>query len=300
MTLPVMLSMIVLVVLWGSAFPAIKLALTGMTPGHFTLLRFIAASLCFIIYGLVRRKRLLPAARDLGYVFLLSVLGVSFYHSALNFGQAKVSAGAASLIIATAPAMSAALASLLLHEYLPKLAWGGLAVSLAGVGLIVLGNPSSADTTTSPTAVNPYALLILAAALSTAFFVVLQKPMLKRYSSLDLAGFITVLGTLPLIIFAPGLLTDLADASPVALGAAIYAGIFPAALCYVIFAYALANTSVAQVTTMLYLVPVVSTLFAWFLLGEVPTQLTFIGGFVALLGVLIVQQTKRKAISSSP
>ncbi|MEM6429891.1 MAG: DMT family transporter, partial [Deinococcota bacterium] len=200
MTPSVTLSMLVLVILWGSAFPAIKLALTGMTPGHFTLLRFLVASLCFVVYGLVRRQRLLPAAKDLAYIFLLSILGVSFYHSALNFGQAKVSAGAASLIIATAPAMSAALASLLLREHLPKLAWGGLAVSLVGVWLIVSGDSSntisntvsqsasqSASTSGNLLTINPYALLIFASALSTAFFVVLQKPMLKHYNSLDLA-----------------------------------------------------------------------------------------------------------------
>lgn len=290
MTVRVTLSMVLLTIFWGSAFPAIKVALTGMTPGHLTLIRFLVASACFIVYSRVANTRLLPEKRDLPYVMLLAFLGISFYHSALNFGQQHVGAGAGSLIIATAPALSAALASWLLGERLPAAAWVGLLLSLAGVALISSG--SSDDLAQG---FNPYALLILAAALATSLYAVLQKRMFTRYSGFELATFVTLLGTIPLLIFAPGLVADIRDANVSALVAAVYTGIFPAALCYAIFAYALSQAPVVRVTTMLYLVPVNSTLFAWLLIAEVPAPLTLLGGIVALAGVIVVQWSKRQA-----
>lgn len=290
MSIRVTLSMLLLTIFWGSAFPAIKVALTGMTPGHLTLIRFLVASACFIIYSRVAHTRLLPDKRDLPYVMLLAFLGISFYHSALNFGQQHVGAGAGSLIIATAPALSAALASWLLGERLPVAAWFGLLLSLAGVALISSG--SSDDLARG---FNPYALLILAAALATSLYAVLQKRMFSRYTGFELATFVTLLGTIPLLIFAPGFVTDIRDANMSALIAAVYTGIFPAALCYAIFAYALSQAPVVRVTTMLYLVPVNSTLFAWLLIAEVPAPLTLLGGVVALAGVIVVQWSKRNA-----
>lgn len=292
MTVRVTLSMVLLTVFWGSAFPAIKVALTGMTPGHLTLLRFLVASACFVIYSYVAKTRLLPDRRDLPYVMLLAFLGISFYHSALNFGQQHVGAGAGSLIIATAPALSAALASWLLAERLPAAAWFGLLVSLVGVAFISAG---SGDSSLAAQSFNPYALLILAAALATSLYAVLQKRMFSRYTGFELATFVTLLGTVPLLIFAPGFVADVADANLPALVAAVYTGIFPAALCYAIFAYALSQAPVVRVTTMLYLVPVNSTLFAWWLIAEVPAPLTLLGGVIALAGVIIVQWSKRRA-----
>jgi drug/metabolite transporter (DMT)-like permease len=292
MSIRVTLSMLLLTIFWGSAFPAIKIALTGMTPGHLTLIRFLVASACFIVYSRVANTRLLPDKRDLPYVMLLAFLGISFYHSALNFGQQHVGAGAGSLIIATAPALSAVLASWLLGERLPVVAWFGLLLSLAGVALISSG---SCDSSLTAQGFNPYALLILAAAFATSLYAVLQKRMFTRYTGFELATFVTLLGTIPLLIFAPGFAADMRDANLSALVAAIYTGIFPAALCYAIFAYALSQAPVVRVTTMLYLVPVNSTLFAWLLIAEVPAPLTLLGGVVALAGVIVVQWSKRQA-----
>src|SRR5690554_7498266 len=126
--------------LWGTAFPMIKIALTELSAPHLTLLRHLVASAAFVPLLLAFRARLRPERRDLPYFFLLGVLGYTVYHLALNFGQTQVSAGAASLIIATAPAITALLAVLLVGERLPALGWVGSAVAFLGVVLIVMGD----------------------------------------------------------------------------------------------------------------------------------------------------------------
>ena len=58
------LNLFVLAVLWGSAFPGIKLGLAGLSAPNLTLLRFAVASLCFVLYLRATGKRLLPERRD--------------------------------------------------------------------------------------------------------------------------------------------------------------------------------------------------------------------------------------------
>lgn len=289
MTVQVSLSLLLLAILWGSAFPAIQIALRDLDPGHLTLLRFVVASACFVPMLKLSGSRMLPARRDLGYFLLLGFTGISFYHSALNYGQTRVSAGAASLIIATAPAITAILASFMLRDRLPWLGWVGIALSFTGVALISLGENAGLT-------LNPFALLILLAALATSLYAIWQKPLFGRYRALEVTSFATWAGTLPLFIFSPGLGEKVLEAPWQSLAAAVYTGIFPAAIAYVLFSYALSRADVTVVTPYLYSVPVFSMLFAWLLLAEVPPALTLAGGLLALAGIALVNYAKRRAL----
>lgn len=288
MTAQVFAILLLLAVLWGSAFPGIKMALEGLQAGHLTLLRHLIASLCYIPYLLIFKGRLLPDRRDLPYFFLLGALGTAIYHSALNFGQTQVSAGAASLIIATAPAITAVLATLMLGDRLPLLGWFGIAISLAGVLLIVLGEGSGLE-------VNPFALLVLLSAVVTSFNTVLQKRILQRYQAVEVIAFSTWAGSLLLLVFLPGFFADVTTAPAGSLLATLYIGMVPSAIANALFTLAISKAPVTVVSSFLYTVPVFSLLFSWLLVAEVPTSLTLLGGAVAICGVIVVNRAKRRA-----
>lgn len=287
MTWGMFLNLFVLAVLWGSAFPLIKVGLGGLTAGNLTLLRFLVASLCFLPYLLLTRKRLFPEWQDVPTFLLAGFLGITVYHLALNYGELHVSAGAASLIIATAPALTAIVAFFVLRDRLPFLGWLGIAGSFAGVGLITLGDSAGLS-------LNPYALLILVSALATALFTVIQKPLYTRYRAVEVTAFATWAGTLPLLVFLPGFFGDVADAGTAPLLAGVYIGVFPAAVAYAQFSYAISKLPVTLATSFLYSVPVFSILFSWLILGEVPTLLTLLGGVIAILGIVLVAYAKRR------
>ena len=288
MSRKVLLSLLLLAALWGSAFPLIKVGLEDFSAAHLTLGRFLVASLCFVPYLALSKKRLLPARRDLPLFFLLGLLGVTIYHLALNYGELYVTAGAASLIIATAPAITAVIAFFMLGDRLPPLGWGGIIVSFSGVALIVWGEEAAFG-------FNPYALLILLSSVVTAFYFVLQKPLFARYKAVEVSAFATWAGTLPLLIFWPGFPAEVAGAAPAPLLATLYIGVFPAAVAYAIFAYALSQAPVTLVTAYLYTVPVFSLLFSWLFIGEVPSRVTLVGGAVAILGIVMVNRSRRPA-----
>lgn len=274
-----------LVLLWGSSFPLIKLALAGMSPSHLTLLRHLIASAAFLPLLLLSRSRLWPRREDvLGFIGL-GLVGITVYHLGLNYGETHVSAGATSLIVATAPALTALVAWRLVGERMPLWGWVGSAVAIAGVALITVGDGSAGF--------HPMAAVVFLAPLSAAFFAVLQRSFLQRYRPVEVTAFFTWGGTLPLLVFLPGLLGGLPGTGAAPLWATVYLGVVPSAIAYTVFAFVLVHVTAPTAASFLYLIPAAALLMSWWWLGETPTWLTLVGGTVAVAGLLLIQQAKR-------
>jgi drug/metabolite transporter (DMT)-like permease len=277
--------------LWASAFagiraglrltPAGELGPDGYGPGELALLRFGTASTVLALYALATRMRL-PSRSDLPGLALSGFLGISLYHVALNFGEVTVQAGAASLLISAAPVFTVLLSAMFLQERLTRIGWGGILLAFAGVALIALSGGGRLHFT-------PGALLILLAAVAAATFSILSKKSLRRYAALEFTSYAIWAGTLPMLAFLPGLLRRIPHAAPAATLAVVYLGIFPAAIAYVLWNYALSRMPASLLSSFLYLSPVIASFIAWVWLGEVPALLTILGGALAILGVILVQ-----------
>lgn len=266
--------------LWASAFAGIRAGLAAYSPGHVALLRFLVASAVLAAHALLTRMRP-PAWGDLGHIALAGFLGITVYHVALTFGEVSVTAGAASLLVASVPIITAILSTAFLGERLSRWGWGGTLISFGGVALIVVGEGQGVR-------FEPGALLIVLAALGTGSYFVLQKPLLRRYSALQLVTWCIWVGTGCMLVFLPGLGVAVRTAAPAATLAIIYMGIFPAALAYVLWSYALSKAPASIVSSFIYVSPVLATLIAWVWLGEVPGILSVAGGVVVLAGVVVV------------
>jgi drug/metabolite transporter (DMT)-like permease len=280
----------VTILVWSSAFVAIRVALRDLDPVQLTVARLVIASAAlaavapFLGVGW-------PAKGDLARITLAGATGMTGYQLLLNTGEVRVTAGTAGLLVATFPVLTAVLGGLVLGERLTAGQWTGVAVAFTGAGLIAL-------TERDGLGISPSALLVLGAAVCLAAFTVLQKPLLARVSPVAATCHATWAATLLALPLAGGLPAALGRVTAAGVVALLWLGVGASAVGFVAWALALRHLPASVAASSLYLGPPLTVLVAWGLLGERPAPLALVGGALCLLGVTLTR--RRRQPSQAP
>ncbi|GJF24605.1 DMT family transporter [Streptomyces sp. HO565] len=272
------------VVLWASAFPAIRVGIDGLGVAALSFLRIVIAAVALLLVAPLAKVRL-PRRRDLPMIALCGITGITAYQVLLNWGEVEVAAGTASLLIAIAPVFSVLLGSLFLKERLSRNIILGSIVAIAGAAAVSLAKGVGGFTVS--------ALIVLAAAMFQGVYHFATKPLLRHYTGLEVATYAMVAGTVFALPLVPATWQAALDVPADALASALYLGLLPSALGFVIWAYAVARLPLATSTAALYLVPPVALVISFVWLGEVPHLVELVGGAVSVAGVILINRRKQ-------
>ena len=258
-----------------------------------TILRLFIASLIFLCLVLIQRKRFSPFhKKDILPLFLLGFIGISIYHLSLNYGEQYISAGAASLIIATIPIFVVVFAKFFLSEHIDMKMIFGIIIALAGVVIISLwGNPDARIEIDYISG----ALAVVLSAFVGAVYTIAGKKMMNRYNPLSLTAYAFLVGNLGLIPFiSPSFFGEVMHLSLVTWAAVLFLAIFPTVIAYTLWYSALEVKQASELSVFLYATPVLSTLLGAIFLQEKITVFFVLGGVFVIAGLYEVNKQRKK------
>lgn len=229
-------------------------------------------------------------------IVLYGIVWFGAYNVALNAAEQDLDAGTTALIVNIGPILIALIAGIIFKEGFPKPLIAGMAIAFAGVALIAVSTRDSSVETASTIGV----VLCLVAAVCYAVGALSQKVALRDVSPVMSVWLACLVGTVVCLPFAPQLVDELGGATAGDITWLVFLGVFPTAIGFSTWAYALKRLSAGQVASTTYLVPAVATLISWVYLGEIPSALAFIGGGLCLLGVMVTRLKRRTPAVTEP
>ena len=280
--------LIVLSVIWGLAFVAIRILDTELSFVNLTVLRWLVASVGYLALLLFLGKPRTPFSRvDVPRLLLIGFFNVAGYHLSLNYAEVTVSAGLAGLLITSGPVFSSLLAVTLLKEKIGRRLILAIILAVSGAATLSAGDLSGGSSAYGP-------LAVLLAALSYALFAVLAKPLVNKYGALRIAIWAGLVGTVMLLpLISASFIRDVSSLSVAGWQALLYLSILSTVMGYSLFYTLVEKGGVSRVMIQLYLAPVFSVVGGMLLLGESVTVYTFLGGAAMLLAVWIATAKRR-------
>lgn len=280
----------VTLLLWASAFVAIRHLGADFSPGALSLGRLLVGALCL---GVVALSGGLPHPTRGEWVSLLviGVLWFGVYNVALNEGERRVDAGTAAMLIQVSPVLIALLAALFLSERFTLYLGLGLALAFAGVALIGLSISGGSGEGGGRDLLGVG--LCLVAAIVYAVSLVVQKPLMARLRAVHVTWLACTIGAVACLPFAPALVRETAAAPIDSVAWVVYLGVFPTAIAFTTYAYALKRMSASSLGITTYLVPPITIVLGLLLLDETPPTLAYVGGVLALVGVSVARRKPR-------
>lgn len=272
---------------WGGTWPVGRLLAQEMPTSCAAFLRFSVASIILLaMIGIKDRKLWRPPVGALLPLIFLGATGIFGYSFFFFTGLRSTSAVRAALMVACIPACIFICSVLVLRERSTWLALAGVLVSLSGVSVIVTGGHPLVVIQHGVAAGD---LMILGCVASWTLYSIAGKVVMRRFEPLHVVTWSCIFGALLLLPFAwrAGLPDVIIGASGTAWGYVLYLGAPATALGYHWYYRAMQSVGVARSGVFINLVPVFAVLISYFWLGETLKLASFIGGGMAVLGVLM-------------
>jgi drug/metabolite transporter (DMT)-like permease len=279
--------------LFGSGFPAVKTGLSFIPPLLFAATRsFLAAALLLVYVGVTTEYWYPRSRRDVtavlaGGLFLVGGTGIGFV------AQQFITAGVAAIIFSLAPIVTAVLAWLLLPaERLGGRDYVGVLLGFVGIAVVIRPDPASL---LDPELVGK--LLFFAGVVIIELGVVLVRRSRTSMPVPALTGWAMVLGGTVHVAFAMAVGESIASIqlTPLAVAMVVYLSVFIGAFGLVMYLVLMGEVGALKANLTTYLTPIVALAIGWILLGERIHPLTLVGFGIIVAGFALLESREISA-----
>jgi drug/metabolite transporter (DMT)-like permease len=279
-----------MVFFWALNFVIARIALREIPPLLAASLRaMLAGALLLPLYWWKGRQRDRErwTSREMPMLLLLGAVGVSGNQLFFLSGLDRTSTGHASVLIGLTPLMVLLISAAMGQELLTARRMLGMTIAIAGIGVLQLSRGGGGHATLLGDA------LILAAGGTFAAFTVIGKKLTTRHGGLTVNTFAYLGGgalLLPVVAWYWEQFSFSGVSAPAWLSL-LYMAVFPSALCYLIFYYALTYIPASRVSSFGYLQPLMATALGVMFLGDVISSPLVAGGSLVLTGVYLTERS---------
>lgn len=282
------LAVIGMALIWGVNYSVIKYG-TGIVPAlAYNAVRVSFGAACLLAIALLWGGTA-PSRRDAMALLALGVLGNGVYQIFFAEGISRTRAGEAALVVGASPALMALIGRIRGVERVTKRGVIGIALSIFGVALVVLGRAASQGGAHGGSLVGD--LLVLCASVCWAVYTILLIPYTKRLSGWFVLAFGMIGGSITLLIVAA---PSIASVNWIELPGVAWAALLYGSLGALVVAYIFWYRGVkvlGATRTALYgnFQPLIALLVAWITLRETPTAWQIVGALTIVGGVLLTR-----------
>ena len=268
--------------LWGTSFVASKIGVGEVDPFLFALLRWLIAAPVLMLVAYLFTDFDLSIFKDkiLWLIGLLNAVGLFLQ----NEGMTSTTATNAVLLVDINVVFVAILASLILKEAITKFTILGLTIGLLGVFIVSTGGDLGKMTDGSLTG----NLLVLAAGIVWAFYIVYQKMAINKHPDVLMMTSSVVVTTLIASIPIALIFTESYALPTNGLMAAMYVALICTGGAFMLYIAGLRGKGATDSSIILLLEIVFAMIFAYLILGEVPGILTAVGGILIVSAIVLV------------
>ncbi|MEA3297768.1 MAG: DMT family transporter [candidate division Zixibacteria bacterium] len=277
------------VLFWGLSYIAIKVVLTELEPVEMISARFLLATP--VLYLIIRLKGLsVWPVEKMGKLFIASFF-IFLHFWVMATGMKETSATNTAWIQTTAPIFVAILALFYLKEKFKPFQWLGMFIACLGM-LTLTANGSLSNLAWINSRGD---VIVFGSCLTWAFYTVATRdiatrvhPLVATFWMTGVAGLVFV----PYTLVTSGIGIYLAM-RPFTAASLLFLGVFSLAIAFWLWAEGLSRKTAAEVGVYLYIEPLFTMIFAWFLLNEGITVWLITGAVLISLGVYVSEHSGR-------
>lgn len=280
-------SLVGMALIWGVNFSVVKFGTTLIDPLAYNGVRVLLAGLLLTAIVIVRRMPLPSLGTSLALI-ALGVLGNGVYQVFFIEGVARTRASDAALVVASSPALIAIIGRVRGVERVERQGGLGIALSIAGIALVVLGSTTGQDG--QGTVYGD--LLVLAGSMCWAIYTVMLKPYTERVAGVQLSALTMMGGAIPLFLVAIPAIAHAPWHGLPKLGwlAILYSGVFALVIAYLIWYNGVRVIGPTRTAMYSNLQPLIAMLVAWPMLGETPTLPQCVGAACIMGGLVLTRK----------